>query len=197
MWWIPALIGGVLSITGRLVGRARRNVAVQEAIEQAAENLHEGQAISTQNAQQLAQDNTAILSLSGVSATEGTASQLQQQVKLQSQVTINKMTKDYENYVANLRAQDNADAANTAFSVLGDVFSTVGRMTYDAQRLNFGGGQEVVSPVGSYQSPDLRINENWVTPLGMRRMGSLTGGTPPSGGFRSFDSYHPFVKEMF
>ena len=181
MWWalIPALVGGALSIAGHLTGRAQRKQAFNDAVKRGAENLREGQILSAQNASQLAQDNMYVLSLSGVSANEGTASQAQNQIKLQSAATINKMSRDFDDYVAQLAASDKADAWNTAFSVAGDVFATVGRIAYDNARIKANSGLADIAPaVGSYLSPDLRINEQWVTPLGARRMGSLTAPTP-------------------
>ena len=171
MWWIPALIGGALSIAGRLTARARRKAAVNQAIEQGSQNLREGQLLSAQNASQLAQDNLYVLSLSGVSANEGTASQLQNQIKLQSTATINKMSRDFDNYVANLQAQDNADALNTAFSVAGDIFGTVGRLTYDNARVNGFNASQDYPTVPQLESPE--YSPNWITPLGRERMKSI------------------------
>jgi len=182
MWWIPALIGGVLGIAGKLTGRARRKQAVEQAIEQGARNLEEGKTISTQNAAQLAQDNLYVLGLSGVSANEGTASQLSQQVRLQNTATVNKMTRDYEDYVRNLRASDSADALNTTFSVLGDVFSTAGRLSYDNQRINASYTPEA-PPI--LKSPGFDVSDQWITPLGQQRFGALTGPETP-GPFKKY-----------
>lgn len=136
MWWIPALISGALSIAGRLTGRARRAEAADRAIERGAEALAEGQTLSRQNAEQLAQDNVMILSLSGVSASEGTAQQLQRQTQIQSDASVNKMANDFESWKESVLDADNADAINTAFSVAGDIFSTAGSLYYDSVRVS-------------------------------------------------------------
>lgn len=146
MWWLPALIGGALSITGNLVGRARRKAATEEAIAQGAENLREGQTLTAQNAAGLAQDNAYVIALSGVSAQEGTASQVSQQIELQKKATINKMSRDFDNYVVNLRNADTADAINTGFSVASEVFATAGRLYYDKVRVDANKGFTVEPP---------------------------------------------------
>ena len=170
MWWLAALIGGVLGIAGKITGRARRKQAMEHAIQEGGEELRSGQALTAQNASQLAQDNLYVLSLSGVSATEGTASQLSQQTKLQSTATINKMSKDFDNYVYNLRANDDADAANTAFSIAGDVFSTVGRLSYDNVRLNQQAYTSAPPPI--LESPE------FLTPYGQERLNTSTSTRP-------------------
>lgn len=171
--WIIALLGLAISVAGKITSHSMNSRATDEAIAQGAENLKEGQTVSAQNAAALAQDNMYALALSGVSASEGTASQLDQQVKLQSTATINKMSQDYDAYVRKLRLANNADAANTAFSIAGDVFGAVGRIAYDNARINAQNGYDI-GPVSPLSDPSMQLNQQFITPLGARRLGSLT-----------------------
>ena len=162
MWWLPALIGGALSIGGRIAGRARRKAAAERAIERGAEELAEGQTLSRQNAEQLAQDNVLIMSLSGVSASEGTAQEIQKQVSIQSDAAVNKMAKDFERWAEGVRDADSADALNTAFSVAGDIFSTAGNLYYDKIRVSTPPAASVSTPYpgGPFSVPTPQLSRN-------------------------------------
>lgn len=124
MWQIiAALVGTAVNIGSSIAGRVQRKAATDEALVLGAENLAKGQNLTDQNAQQLAQDNIAVLSLSGVDASFGTAAQLHTQNLHQRNATLTQQQNSFDDWRADVLAADRADKINTVFSVLGGVAS--------------------------------------------------------------------------
>lgn len=147
---ISALAGGALRIGGRIANHRRLERAIEEATEKGFENLLEGQAMSISNAQSLTQDMTASLGYSGVSAQEGTAAELLKQTEIQKNVTVNKMSQDYESWVKDMEEQRKASKANVIFGAAGDALSTMGNLLYDYNRIQ----AENVEPLSSQNYPE-------------------------------------------
>ena len=150
---VAALIGGAISIGSRIANQMRASSAANEAIAAGAKRLREGQALSAQNAQSLAQDNMAILSLSGVSASGGTAAELHKQTMLQKDTTINKMQSDFNMWKDQVRREVKAGAATTAFSVAGDVLNTGANVAYGIQKSKFQNIPNVAMPKTTSPGP--------------------------------------------
>jgi hypothetical protein len=139
MWWLAALIGGAIKIGGNIWGRRRRAEAAEEAIAAGRSELYEGQDQVRMNASQAAQDNAYTFALSGVRNDVGTPVMLDSMVHNQKAASVNRMSRDYERWAANVRTADETDAINTGFNIAGDVFSTFGQLYYDRNRFLEGG----------------------------------------------------------
>jgi len=141
-----AIIGGIsialsaMGLGGRLFGRAQAKKARDEARDRALElaqvELEKGIYQTELNAQQMAQDNMAMIAQSGVASDVGTASNIQQQVQHQKNAQIGEMKSDYELYEEKIMMSEDIDQMNYAASLVGDIFGTAGNIFKTSMYLN-------------------------------------------------------------
>lgn len=126
-----AAIGAAIGIAGRIVNNRRTVNAIAEARRKGLIQLKEGRYVAGQNADDVLQDTKASIALSGVAMDEGTALQVEKQNRIQKEVTMNRMTEDFNNWDAQMDEERRVSNLNLGFGIAGDSFSFMANMFSD------------------------------------------------------------------